>query len=268
MNVRNSARRRSGGAIPGNRASSQSATAAAPRRNRIPNSWKLTRPLRSLSWQPHRLFPARPEMQTWADDSALVGRRIRSAGRFRLLTSSRATLPAVTLAAALVAVAGTIGPDARWLAALGRSIGRLGGVPHGIPYAAAPSTGWHNVPVLAELIFRGLETSLGDRGLLAAQLAAAVVAMLFVVRDARRLGATDSGTAAAVLVVLISGLLAFAGVRAQLFSLALFPALLWLLRSEEDEPSRRIWLLVPLVALWSNLHGTVLVGVGLALLYL
>ena len=207
-------------------------------------------------------------METWADDRALVGRRIRSAGRFRLLTSSRATLPAVSLAAALVAVAGTIGPDARWLAVLGRSIDRLGGVLHGIPYAAASSTGWHNVPVLAELIFRGLETSLGDRGLLGAQLVAAVVAMLFVVRDARRLGATDDGIAAAVVVVLIAGLLAFAGIRAQLFSLALFPALLWLLRSEEDEASRRIWLLVPLVALWSNLHGTVLVGVGLALLYL
>jgi hypothetical protein len=32
--------------------------------------------------------------------------------------------------------------------------------------------------------------------------------------------------------------------------------------------SRRIWLIVPLLALWSNLHGAVLVGVAVALVYL
>src|SRR5205085_8198527 len=31
---------------------------------------------------------------------------------------------------------------------------------------------------------------------------------------------------------------------------------------------RRIWLLAPLVALWSNLHGAALVGLGVALVYL
>ena len=49
-------------------------------------------------------------------------------------------------------------------------------------------------------------------------------------------------------------------VRSQLFSLALFPLLVLLLRGEARAPSRRIWLLVPLVALWSNLHGGVLLA--------
>ncbi len=172
------------------------------------------------------------------------------------------------LAAALVAVAGTIGPDARWLSALGRSIVRVGALPHGIPYAAAPSEGWHNVPVLAELVFRGLQAGFGDRGLLGAQVLAAVAAVTLLQRDARRLGATDAGVAAAIVVVLVAGLLAFAGIRAQLFSLVLFPAVVLLLRSDERQPSGRIWLLVPLLALWSNLHGAALVGLGVALLYL
>src|SRR5256886_10379650 len=74
---------------------------------------------------------------------------------------------AVALGAALSAVAGTIGADARWLPALGRIILDRGKIPDGVPYASAPSAGWHNVPVLAELILRGLTSAAGDRGLLA-----------------------------------------------------------------------------------------------------
>jgi hypothetical protein len=220
----------------------------------------LTESLRSRSYQPYRFLSAGPESETQSDLTTSRGRP------GTLLTGL--TLPAVALAAAVVAVAGTIGPDARWLSALGRSIVRLRAVPDGIPYAAASSGGWHNVPVLAELVFRGLQSGLGDRGLLGAQVAAAVAALVLIQRDARRLGATDAGAAAAIVVVLVAGLLAFAGIRAQLFSLALFPAVVMLLRSDERSPSRRIWLLVPLLALWSNLHGAALVGLGVALIYL
>jgi len=206
-------------------------------------------------------------METWLNDRRMVGQS-RSAARLGFLTGTSSTVAAISLAGALAAVAGTIGPDARWLSALGRSIVRLGGVPQGIPFATAPSAGWHNVPVLAELVFRGLQASLGDRGLLAAQIVATVVAMVVTARGARRLGATDTGTAAILVVVLAAGLLSFAGVRAQLFSLALFPVLVLLLRSEEAAPSQRIWVLPALFALWSNLHGVVLVGLALALVYL
>ena len=178
------------------------------------------------------------------------------------------TLPAIVLATAVASVAGTIGPDARWLPALGRAILRASALPQGIPYASAPSAGWHNVPVLAELTFRGLEASLGMRGLLAAQVAAVALACLLVARDAKRLGAKDAGIATVLFVVVTGGLLAFAGIRAQLFALVLFPALLLVLRSEEEAPSRRIWIVVPLLALWSNLHGSALVGLGLLLVYL
>jgi hypothetical protein len=53
-----------------------------------------------------------------------------------------------------------------------------------------------------------------------------------------------------------------------MFSLPLFALLVLLLRSDARAPSRRIWLLVPLVALWSNLHGAVLVGLVVATTYL
>jgi hypothetical protein len=57
-------------------------------------------------------------------------------------------------------------------------------------------------------------------------------------------------------------------VRAQLLSLLPFALLLMLLRSESERQSRRVWWLVPLVALWGNLHGAVLVGVAFSGCYL
>src|SRR6202030_4877386 len=43
---------------------------------------------------------------------------------------------------------------------------------------------------------------------------------------------------------------------------------LWLLEGESRVPSRRIWVCVPLLALWGNLHGEVLAGWGLLACYL
>ncbi|HEX6701917.1 MAG TPA: hypothetical protein VF101_14415 [Gaiellaceae bacterium] len=174
---------------------------------------------------------------------------------------------ALSFAAAVTALTATIGPDARWLVALGRTVvGR--GIPDGVPFAVAPSADWPNVPILAEVIFRGLSAALGDRGLLLAQLAAVALCLEVTRRAMRRLGATDASSALVLALLVPGALLAFAGIKAQLFSLALFPVLAALLRAEAREPSRRIWLLPPLIAIWSNLHGAALYGLVAALVYL
>jgi hypothetical protein len=175
---------------------------------------------------------------------------------------------AIAIAATFSAVAGTIGADARWLDALGQIVVRRGSIPNDIPWASAPSQGWHNVPVLAELIFRGLVALAGDRGLLAAQIVAVGTALVVLGRDLRREGADELGGALVLLVVLLGSLSVFVVVRSQLFSLLLFPVLIALLRADARASSGRIWLLVPLVALWSNLHGAVLVGVAVSAAYL
>jgi hypothetical protein len=175
---------------------------------------------------------------------------------------------AVALGVALTAVAGTIGADARWLDALGRIIVRRGSIPNNIPWASAPSDGWHNVPVLAELIFRGLIATAGDRGLLIAQVIAAGAALAILAWDLRREGAGELAGALVLLVVVLGSLAVCVVVRSQLFSVLLFPVLIWLLRADARAPGPRIWLLVPLTALWSNLHGAVLVGLAVAGAYL
>jgi hypothetical protein len=192
----------------------------------------------------------------------------RAVGARSLLARGSWSAVALCFGTATAAVTAMIGPDARWLGALGRVVVERGRIPHGVPFAAAPAGDWPNVPVLAELAFRGLTGVLGDRGLLLAQLVAVGVALAVTRREMRRLGAPDAG-AALVLALLVPGaLLAFAGIRAQLFSLALFPIVVALVRREAAAPSRRIWLLPPLLALWSNLHGVALLGLAAAGVYL
>jgi hypothetical protein len=204
------------------------------------------------------------------DAVAGVAARARGANAAAAARRLRLTWTSVSIgvACAVAAVAGTIGPDARWLAALGRTIVARGAIPDGIPFAAASSHGWPNVPVLAELTFHALAASAGDRGLLVAQLAAVIAAFTLLARDARGAGARDAPVAAALALVVPGALLSLAGIKAQLFSLALFPLLVGLLRAEQRRPSRRIWLLVPLLALWSNLHGAALIGLAIVAVHL
>jgi hypothetical protein len=182
--------------------------------------------------------------------------------------SSRLAWLAVALGAGGCALLGSVGADARWLAALGRTIISQGSIPSGVPYAAAPSVDWVNVPVLGELVFHGLQVVGGDRGLLLGQLVAVTVTLTLLALGMRALGAPDAASATVLVLVFFAGLPSFIIVRAQLFSLVLFCAALLLLRAESRRSSRRVWLLVPLVVLWANLHGAVLVGLAVAAAYL
>jgi hypothetical protein len=171
----------------------------------------------------------------------------------------------IALIVAFSAFFATVGADSGWLAALGKAIVDQGAIPHGVPFASAPSTHWHNVPVLAELAFHGLQASLGDRGLMIAQLVAVATAFAAIAKSA----AAPAGRTATVLLITAAGTLAsLVVVRAQLFSVALFPLLVLLLRREARQPSLLVWLVPALLALWSNLHGAVLIGLGVSLAYL
>lgn len=48
--------------------------------------------------------------------------------------------------------------------------------------------------------------------------------------------------------------------RPQSFAFPLFAATLWLLLSDARKPSRRVFLTLPLLVLWTNLHGSVFLG--------
>jgi hypothetical protein len=175
---------------------------------------------------------------------------------------------AVFTTCAIAGLLAAVGADARWLAALGQQIMSRASVPAGVPFAAAPTAHWPNAIVLSEIIFHVLEAALGDRGLMIAQLAAVAVAATVLARDAVAGGATTDGAGASVLLAALGAIPCLAVIRVQLFSLAFFPVLCALLRSEARRPSWRVQMVVPLLALWSNLHGAALVGLLITIIYL
>ena len=166
-----------------------------------------------------------------------------------------------------VAAAATIGADSRWAAALGRTIAAKHSIPRGVPYASAPSSHWPNVPVLAELILHWL-ASFGDRGFLLVQVVAVGLAFVILALDMRRRGARELPSAIAMFLVAVGAGSTLFVIRIQLFSLVLFPLLALLLREETHSPSRRVWLVPVVLAVWSNLHGAVLIGLAVATAYL
>lgn len=174
----------------------------------------------------------------------------------------------IALVVGVVAVCVTVGADARWLAALGHHIVSRHAIPRGIPFAAASTSHWSNPLVLGELVLHWLYVLFGARGFVLAQLVAVGASMTLLAKDARADGGTVRGTVVALMLLWVGAFSSLAIVRAQLFSLVLFPALIAILRAESRNLSRRIWLVVPLIALWANLHGGVLIAPILVCTYL
>ncbi len=185
---------------------------------------------------------------------------------------ARPAAPLTWLAAAfgiaITAASSDVGADARWLAAVGAQITRLHALPHAIGYAAVPTTGWHDAPALGQIVFHWLESAFGDGGLVAAQVAAVAIGLTAAAIDLRRAHVGDAPGAAVLAAVVLAAPATFLVVRAQLYSLASFPLLVLLLRSEARCATRRIWLGVPLLVLWANLHGGVLLGYAIFAAYL
>ncbi len=174
---------------------------------------------------------------------------------------------AIAAIAAFLASLGLVGADSIWLVPLGHEIAH-GHLPGSIPWASAPTGGWHDAPALGQLVFwAAYHGSGGDRGLVVLQALAAALGFWALAR-----GLSREAASGAVLVVagvaLVGSLAAVVVVGVSLFSFALFPLLLLLLESESRSPGPRVWLAVPLLALWGNLHGGVLAGWGLLACYL
>ena len=83
--------------------------------------------------------------------------------------------------------------------------------------------------------------------------------------SARSRGASERATAIVVAACFVLGL-PDTVLRAQILAFLLFTIVLLILLADERRPSRRVFLVVPLLAIWANVHGSVLLGVGLVML--
>lgn len=191
----------------------------------------------------------------------------RHAHTRRAASTSTLVVVALGVVACVIAWLSVVGSDALWLSALGDTIRADRQIPAGVPFAAAPSQGWVNTTALGQVLFSFIHVA-GSLGVVAAQVVVVVWTLWILVSSARRRGAHVIGLVSVLLLVLVGGAAPLLVARAQLLSLVPYAALVVLLRMEHDRPSRLIWATVPLIALWGNLHGAVLVGVAVLGCYL
>ena len=95
-------------------------------------------------------------------------------------------------------------------------------------------------------MFHALEALLGDRGLILAQVVAVGIGLAALAFDLGRAGAREGAGAAVIAACVVAVPASFFVARAELYSLALFPVLVALLRDEDRRMSRRIWLSAPI----------------------
>ncbi len=173
----------------------------------------------------------------------------------------------VALWVVAIAALCTLGADLLWVVALGDRIRATGTVPRGIPFASAPQVDWPNPLVLAE-VGLSLVHSVGPWALAALHLLLVAASLLVLVAESRRLGGGEVRTSVVVSLAVVGGSAALVVARLPSLSLLPFVLLVALLRRQHEAPTRALWLAVPLVALWGNLHGAVLVGVAVLAVFL
>ena len=157
---------------------------------------------------------------------------------------------------------GSIGSDT-WLSLLaGREIAE-GGLPRTDGLTVwAHGREWVDQQWLAQLLFHEVSQAGGIVAVAIVNAAVLVAALALAVVAARRLGGSATATAV-VAVPCVILLLPYGGARAQPLAYMLFVALFWLLVRQARRPSSAVVLAAPLLALWANVHGSVVLGAAL-----
>jgi hypothetical protein len=150
----------------------------------------------------------------------------------------------------------------------GRVVARSGIPHHELFTVAAASRTWIDQQWLAHLVYYGAWSLGGYAALAIASSLLIAVAFGLLARLMAWLGVPAQRAAAWTLLAFVA-CLGNTIVRAQSFSFTLFMALLWLVVADSRRAAfgRRLLLVLPLLALWSNLHGAVVLGIGLTVAY-
>jgi hypothetical protein len=124
---------------------------------------------------------------------------------------------------------------------------------------------WVDEQWLAHLLLYGLWSAGGWPLALLIQLAAYLGAFVLAAVTALRLGASARSTAVVGAVALLVAI-GETGFRAQTLAFLLFALVLLLLLVDDAQPTRRVYLTLPLLVLWANMHGSVVLGAALVTL--
>jgi hypothetical protein len=153
-----------------------------------------------------------------------------------------------------------------WLTlASGREVAQHGLPQHDQLMAFSQGVRWVDQQWLAQFVFYQLTRLDGIQAAVLLHVVLLTSAFALAVTGARRRGC--SGTTIFVVGLGCLFLAPWAWqLRAQSFAYPLFVGTLLLLSADSRKPSRRVVLVLPLLALWANLHGSVVLGAALAAL--
>jgi hypothetical protein len=157
-----------------------------------------------------------------------------------------------------------------WLALIaGRLIAAHGIPQHDYFTQLAYGVRWVDQQWLAQLLMYELQRLGGMQLLTVTYVLLTGAAFAGAIAAARRLGAQDLHVLAMLPPGAFFYLATAVSIRTQGFAYPLFIATLYLLSSDirGDQPRDRTWLVFPILILWANLHGSVTVGIGLAVIY-
>jgi hypothetical protein len=115
---------------------------------------------------------------------------------------------------------------------------------------------WVDQQWLAQAAFYGLWTLGGIKLVMLGHVALVAITLSVALFCARRLGGSPRNVARVGMAAVLVAPWAIQ-MRTQTLVMPFFVALLWLLAADSRTPSRRVFLVFPLLVLWANLHGTV-----------
>jgi hypothetical protein len=118
---------------------------------------------------------------------------------------------------------------------------------------------WVDEQWLAHLALYGMWRAGGWPLALLVLLATYIAAFAVAAATARRLGASARSTAIVVLFAQVAAI-GETGFRAETLAFPLFALVLLVLLDDDRQPSRRVYLALPLLILWANVHGSVVLG--------
>jgi hypothetical protein len=144
-------------------------------------------------------------------------------------------------------------------------------VEHGLPSTETitllgQGATWTDQQWLAQVVFYAAHGLAGMRAVVFLDIVLVLLALGLVTATARTGGASSRSTFVVGLLAVLAGPWGWT-IRAQSTALPLYAGALWLLVDASRRGVRRRTLLVlPLLVLWANLHGSVVLGAGLAVL--
>ncbi|HEX9882654.1 MAG TPA: hypothetical protein VGA79_01685 [Desulfobaccales bacterium] len=160
-------------------------------------------------------------------------------------------------------------PDLWGYLAFGRLWWETGKFPYQDVFSYVPTLSpWIYHEWLTGVLFYPLYQSLGAPGLQLARYTLGLAAAGLVYLTARKRGADPLAAALGLWGAQLFLALGYSPVRAQVFTYGFFALYLYILEGARHTRNwRSLWLLVPIQAVWCNLHGGFVAGLGLIALY-